>query len=441
MFNGRTSFAAQKQGAARFVRSAGAWLLLCGILCGYFSLVLLIGGHAHWSRLGVPALSPGFADLRSVTSGWDCARHHVGSWPANPCDPWRRPENYPRLWMAPAILGFGQSDTYALGAILVVTFFVAAILVLPGDESLGATLIYATALCSPAVMLGVERGNVDILLFAMIVVAGLLMRRTRDGPPIAATLILTAGILKLYPIAAIGMLVLLPRRKALACVAAVAGLFAIYAAATLGDIRTIERVVPQDNYYSYGVHIAGGWLASIVGPGRVWDVALLTAVLAGALALRGTLRRRFGTQATTTLDLFWAGAGIYAVTFALGRSFDYRLAFLLLTIPQLIRWASAGQVFPIATLTAILLTLWLSNPWSNVPVLRTAIQRWNSLTSVRGSSLPIASPFQLAVFAGLVCLLVATAPSFSSQAGQDPRCSRRAIRSRTDALRGRSPGT
>jgi hypothetical protein len=392
------------------VGSSSAWCVLIGILCCYFALLLALGGHAEWNQLGVPAVEPGFFDLRSVTSGWDCARHHWGDWPVNPCDPGGRPENYPRVWMAASILGLGEDDTYLIGSLIAVAFFSAAILVLPRRAPLGDALIYGVALCSPAVMFGVERGNVDIALFSLIAAAGLVMRRTRYGPPAASALILVAAVLKLFPIAAVGMLARLPRRAAVICVASVVGLFAVYAAATYRDIQTIERVLPQGDEYAYGLHIFGSWLGRLVGPGRMWDVALVILAIAIAIALRRRLHNHLGTGPARELDLFWAGAGIYVATFVLGRSSDYRLVFLLLTIPQLARWASARRALPIATLCGILLTLWLPSPWSNVPVLDGLIRGWNDLTLAGGSSLPIAAPAQVVAFIGLTCLLAATLP-------------------------------
>jgi hypothetical protein len=128
------------------------------------------------------------------------------------------------------------------------------------------------------------------------------------------------------------------------------------------------------------------------------------------LALRRRLRSHLAIGSPRELDFFWAGAGIYVATFALGRSADYRLVFLLLTIPQLARWASARQAIPIATLCSILLTLWLPSPWSNVPLLNDLIRRWNDLTLADGSALPIAAPAQVVAFIGLTCLLAATSP-------------------------------
>jgi hypothetical protein len=390
------------------------------MLCAYFALVLAQGSHLDWSQFGLPPWAPAYADLRSLTSGWDCERQHLISWPINPCDPWSRPENYPRMWMAASVLGIGQGDTYRMGSLLAVVFFSSAILVLPRQAPLGEAVIYGLALCSPAVMLGVQRGNVDMVLFSLVAAAGLVMRRTRYGTPVASALILVAAVLKLFPIFAVGMLARLPRRAAVICVASVVGLFTVYAVATFRDIQTIERVVPQVDEYSYGLHILGGWLGRLTAHGQTWDAALIVLTIVAAIALRTRLRDRLGAGPPRELDLFWAGAGIYVATFALGRSYDYRLVFLLLTIPQLARWASAGRALPIATLCGILLTLWLPSSWSNVPVLSALIRRWEDVTLADGRPLPIAAPVQVIAFIGLTCLLAATLPRTELRRSKQP---------------------
>lgn len=403
--------------------SSSAWLLLLGMLCGYAALLLALGGHDAWDQLGVPPVSPAFFDLRSVTSGWDCARQHLGEWPVNPCDPGGRPENYPRIWMAASFLGLGEDDTYLIGSLIVVAFFASAILVLPSRAPLGHALVYGSALCSPAVMFGVERGNVDIALFSMVAAAGLVMRRTRWGPPVASALILVAAVLKLFPIAAIGMLARLPRREAVVSVASVGGLFGVYAAATFRDIQTIERVLPQGDEYAYGLHIFGGWLGRIASHGRMWDLALILLAIAIAIVLRGRVRTQLSAGPTRELDLLWAGAGIYVATYVLGRSSDYRLVFLLLTIPQLVIWTWSRRALPIVTLFGILLTLWLPSPWSNVPVLDGLVRDWNDLTLAEGSPLPIAAPAQVIAFVGLTCILAATLPTVELRRSRLPSAS------------------
>lgn len=389
--------------------ASSAWLVVIGILVGYFTVLIALGGHDAWDALGVPPVSPGFFDLRSVTSGWECARQHLGAWPENPCDPWGRPENYPRIWIAASILGLGQDDTYVIGAVMIVGFFVSAVVVLPRDAPIGDALVYGFALCSPAVMLGVERGNVDFALFSMVAVAALVMRRTPYGPPVASALILVAAILKLFPIAAVGVLTGLPRRVAAVCVSSVLATFTLYAVATLGDIRTIDRVLPQDDEYAYGVHITGDWLGHLAGSGSMWDAALVASAIVAAVALRRRLSTRLAMSPSRELDLFCAGAGVYVATFALVRSADYRLVFLLLTVPQLARWARARRVLLIATLLGVLVTLWLPTEWqwANVPLVDDILRRWNEVAAAGGETLPLAAPAQVLAFAGLACLLAA----------------------------------
>ena len=382
---------------------------MIGILVGYFTLLVGLGGHDAWDALGVPPVSPGFFDLRSVTSGWECARQHVGAWPDNPCDPWQRPENYPRIWIAASILGLGQGDTYVIGTIVAVAFFIAAVLVLPRDAPIGDALVYGFALCSPAVMLGVERGNVDLWLFSMVAVAGLVLRRTPYGPPIASALILAAAILKLFPIAALGMLTGLPRRTAAVCVSSVLAIFTLYAVATFGDIRTIDRVLPQDDEYAYGVHITGDWLGHLAGSGSMWDATIVVSTIVAALASRRRLSVRLAISPSRELDFFCAGAGVYVATFALVRSADYRLVFLLLTVPRLARWAAARRMLAIATLVGVLGTLWLPTewPWANAPLLRDVLRRWGDVATAGGEALPLGALAQVLAFAGLSLLVAA----------------------------------
>jgi hypothetical protein len=205
------------------------------------------------------------------------------------------------------------------------------------------------------------------------------------------------------------MLTGLPRRVAAVCVSSVLALFALYAVATMGDIRAIDRVLPQDDEYAYGVHITGDWLGHLAGSGSMWDVVLVAATIAAALAIRRPLGARLAMSPSRELDLFCAGAGVYVATFALVRSADYRLAFLLLTVPALARWAAARRVLAVATLVGVLLTLWLPTewPWANVPVVEDILRRWNEVAVAGGEILPLGAPAQVLAFVGLACLLAA----------------------------------
>jgi hypothetical protein len=75
---------------------------------------------------------------------------------------------------------------------------------------------------------------------------------------------------------------------------------------------------------------------------------------------------------TASLVALYIGALIYLGTFAAANNFDYRLVFLLLTLPQLVEWACmpAHRLSSLAsaTLAAILVLLWVGSlsQWLNL---------------------------------------------------------------------------
>ena len=411
-------------------------LIVIGIVCLYFLGLLALGGHHAWGRLGVPPSGHGFGDTRGLTSGWECTRRGIDVLPANPCDYSDRPANYPRIWMAASILGLGAGSTLAVGLLFVTAFLVAALAVLPSRARPRDAVVYAAAICSPAVMLGVERGNADLLVFAVVALAVLLYRR-EERSILSHALILFAAVLKLFPIFAAGWLIRRGSRRALIGFAVIMGAFAIYALATLGDIRTIQHVTPQSDDFSYGVRVFSERLAAAVysfaghvgAAGslrqlgyRVWDLVVVAVVAGPILHFRRWFRAQLPDErnpaAQRDLDLFVAGAGIYLCTYVLFRSFDYRLACLLLTLPQLLRWARERRAPALVTLGALFGTLWLdANSTARVPGLGAALSAWNRLSTVPPfhKPLPIVVLAQLILFAGLLGCLVATAPTRLTQ--------------------------
>jgi hypothetical protein len=402
-------------------RIGRARLVAAVLVAAYFVLLVSLGGHSAWGRLGVPPGELTFLDLRSVTTASECDRRGIDVLELNPCDPLRRPANYPRVWVKLSLLDVDEGDTVPLALGMIVLALLAALAVIPRSTPPRDGAVYGAALCSPAVMLGVERGNVDLLIFALLVAAALALQRGRAGAIVAHALVLTAAILKLFPIFAVGMLVRHSPRRALMGAGTVLALFGVYALATLDDIRTIGRVVPRTDWYSYGMRTFGVWWSNAVPPfsTRVWDTILLVGLLAVLVALRPRLRRLLSAderspEAVRDLDMFWSGAGIYVCTFALFQSFDYRLIFLLFTLPQLLRWTRERSTLAIMTLGLVLATLWLASPWTGVPVAGWIVSGWEYVSAFRPiahyRSLSAAATAQLLLAAGLLAGLVATFP-------------------------------
>jgi hypothetical protein len=354
--------------------------VLAGAILVVFLVVLLsfraVNGTTPWAHVGVEPADKSFADLRSVTSAWDCVRKGIQPFPNNPCDPFHRPYNYPRIWAQLGRVGLGQGDTVPLGIAIAIVFFVSALAV-TGPLKLWEGAAYGAALIAPATMLGVERGNVDLLLFALIVLGLLLLRRNAWA---GAAPIVLAGILKYYPAFAGVVLVRLRRRWPAAIVSAV--ILAAYAVATLNDIRTLRHVVPRVvvNSYGAGVVVEALRLAHVSWVQSAAEVRYvrLAVIALGLLLALGFLLvgRAGGTVDERRLDAFWAGSAIYLATYVFESNFDYRLVFLLLCIPQLCAWARRGGApapWPAAALGGLLVTLWLS---SAQPPLPFGLQTW-----------------------------------------------------------------
>jgi hypothetical protein len=368
----RSLHAALSSGLRRLSRPGGRTVVVIS-LAAYFLLLALLYGRlgyvTSWSDLGVSSMPPVFGDLRNITSAFDCHREGFDPLVADPCDPWHRPMNYPRVFLLPERLGLDQRATVWVGSLLVAAFFACA-LAWVGDGTILDGLIFAALLCSPAVMLAVERGNNDILIFCLLIVAiGLLKERGRTRS-LAYMAIGAASILKFYPIVAIASALREGPRRAVLVLSLVLGTFLAYIVATWKDVELIISTVPRTDSISYGrsvlfialergYHLRLPHGASIVA-------ALLVCLSAYFLA---HLTSGPDRSASTHLDGFRIGASIFIGTFLLGSSWNYRLLFLLLVVPQLLEWIKTeGNSDRLAkwVLGGVLFTLWSSflSRWS-----------------------------------------------------------------------------
>lgn len=366
-------------------------LILVLALLSYFGVVLIAslvgGGFDLWRLFGVPTVAPAFLDVSVITSAWECTRQGFDVLVENPCDPWDRPMNYPRAWLIPATLGLGQASTTFLGVAVSVAFFLSVLLVI-GRVTTGEAIVTAAALLSPAVMFGVERGNNDLVIFAIVALAVTTMRARsgllRFG---SYALFLLAAVLKLYPVFAWTVLLRQERRHALVALAVTGVPMAAYLAATYDDLRLIGEATPRAISLSYGAAVIVDGVnerVSDVVPALDFlvrpDVQTLLQVVGIAVALglalwlAGRLPSPAPNESTQTmqrrLDAFWVGATIYVGTFVLGNNWDYRLIFLLFTVPQLVAWIEArGPLAGVSAwaLVAMIGALWLGSWLHRLP--------------------------------------------------------------------------
>ncbi|HEX2860796.1 MAG TPA: tetratricopeptide repeat protein, partial [Lacunisphaera sp.] len=290
---------------------------------------------------------PAFVDLRVVTEAWDEA--------AAGFDPLRMDGdapryNYPRLWLLGGKLGGRTEDARWLGVVVAGLFLGAVWAVMrraPGwTRLLGAGLV-----ASPAIALGLERGNSDLLVFALATPA-LLDAASRHGgwravwPP---WLVALAGGLKLFPI--LIMPACLIRAGRATWISAIAGLvvFGAYLVATRVDVAAVLAKTERGKEESYGLALAAENLAGAAFEAGTPEAAtghpLALAIAAGlTLAAAGAacwpkVRRALMGDGKAAPDaavrLFVGGATIFLVTFLFEQSWAYRLVFLIWTLPLL----------------------------------------------------------------------------------------------------------
>jgi hypothetical protein len=339
-------------------------LLMLGVVVALLAaLFLTVGFASTWRIWNIPTMSPAFADLQVITYGARSAAQGFDPLVSNPADPWGRPLNYPRVWQSLFVLGIDPSHTILLAGVIIVAFFAGLLLVL--RDASDRTLILAFfAILSPATMLALERGNIDLLMFFLVAVAVVSVRRL---PALATFMVFAALVLKLYPLFAVVVLLALPRKAFLRHLAVLVACAACYIALTLPDILLIGAGTPHTDELSYGIDVV--WMDAArfgIAHLRVMQIAtyaMTALIIVGACAAGLVARDDDSTsERASALDAFRAGAAIYVGTYLLRTNYDYRLIFLIMTIPQLYAWSrsTTDRVAMVSrvSLAATFIALW-----------------------------------------------------------------------------------
>jgi hypothetical protein len=305
----------------------------CAALAGSF---VLHGYERTWSALGIYPLSPYFSDARVITASAES--HALGFDPMvyNPRHPSGELMDYPRIWQLLFRLGIDQRDTIYFEAAFVSLFFL-GIFLFVGEINHATAVALACGIFSPAVLLGIERGTNDLVIFFLLALSLMLIRKSTVA---AAGLIAFAFILKLFPVLAAAVFFREDRRRFIKSLAGGILFVGAYCILLRNEIRAVRTAVSTTGWDSYG--IAVNWLEVE----RLIHHPLLSKLVCyaviGAVIVLCVLLSARGSQVAAAdqlhIDAFRMGAAIYVGTYLLGSNFDYRLMFLLFTIPQLMQW-------------------------------------------------------------------------------------------------------
>jgi len=321
---------------------------LIGLAMIVLAFVRVVGWDATWRAFGVTPLHPPFFDMHVINDYAACAAKGIDPYNPHSCSGVNF--NIPPTWLWLGRFGIETSHSAWMSLILVSAAAAVMVMLFRG-RSWSTGLLALAAIASPSVMMGVERGNLDLLVLAVVGASALIYDERRFCRAFAALGILSLGIaLKLVPIFCVSLIARFSKRALIAsCI-----LFAIgctYLIATLPFIILIRRNVPTTFILSYGYkaiflgmdHMRGEAGLVLWWSAHTW-LPLLTAALVLSCAVVVAARNISNQHPFCIVDAssagtaFLFGAGIYCGTYLLGTNFIYRLMFLLLCVPQLLDW-------------------------------------------------------------------------------------------------------
>ena len=383
-------------------------------------LFRLYGYEKTWQLWNVPTQGV-FLDFRLIPGSAESFRHGFEPTQVNPYDPTERIFNYPAFWRLFFYTGITMDDTVWIGISMIVLFFI-AVLLLPDKLSVAGAVGMLFVIFSPASMLLYERGNVDLIVFFICV---MILLAASYSANLAALLIMFGSIVKMFPFFGVSILLKESRRRFLLLFAACTAVLVVYMAATWSSVKASWNLTMRGDGLSYGTNVFvtryGEAIARVIEqwltPHRTDLLLKYGPLLAGltllfvAAVLAFLTRQQPETHSERHFAAFRMGASIYVGTFLLGNNFDYRLAFLILVVPQLVEWVRATnktyRILAWISLFLVLASCW--HLWISEIPLQTIFP---SIDDSRKFWIILDEIFNWLLFASLAYLLVASTPDW-----------------------------
>jgi hypothetical protein len=337
----------------------------------------VVGWDATWRAFGVTPLQPPFFDMHVINDYAACAWKGVDVYAPHACNVDNF--NIPPIWLWLGFLGIDGTDSSWLSVVVIAATMVVMVFLFRGRAWYHG-LIALGAMGSPSIMMGVERGNLDLLILALVGMAALIYAEKRATRAYWAIALIGIGVaLKLFPMFCVSLAARFSRQTFIFgfVTALISQIYLIF---ILKYVFLIGQNVPTTFILSYGYktiflgvdHIRNEAGLSPIGLADTWLPATTVAVvlMCAAIVAGNSFRSRkefcfIDTSAAGTAFMF--GAGIYCGTYLLGTNFIYRLMFLLLCVPQLLDWqvrgAEGGKAIGITEqglLGIVLGVLWLN---------------------------------------------------------------------------------
>jgi hypothetical protein len=300
------------------------WTIMSTVVVSFVVMISRIGKSA-WQAVAVPAIEPRFADLYTITEGNRCiAEMDLNPLVSNPCDPYGRVMNYPRIWLDIAKL-MGNSPTL-LGCLILAIGFCGFLIYSYRINKPNIPIFYfGLSVISPVALLGIERGNTDIAILGICAVGIKLVTQTKGLREVMGILLIFfASILKLFPIVCLLFVLILVLRetgggKKVKCIAVVLPLLFLLAVFnTWTDVGAILKGTPSPSTYAYGL-----------GQSLSLDKTKFQKLVNRARAVRFVIPRKQAEQQLLLSSILFASTLMVS-------SWAYRYVFAFLLVPPLL---------------------------------------------------------------------------------------------------------
>lgn len=327
--------------------------------------------HYLIHKWNIPMCPPSFLDARQMAMAAESYAQGYDPLVENPANTLGLRFNYPRIWHLLFALGINQSHTNLIGSITAIIFFVGiGVFWFSMKFDNPTSFILTIATLSPAVMLGIERANIELIVFFFVSLA---LTMNYYSSISALLFLIFASMLKLHPVFGFVYLMKENKRKFWILFLSALGIFILYTVLTLNDLMHVYRSTPNRVGSSFGINV---WWMGLqhrhflnlpISDSMALFLKILsytTAFLMLAITLSISLRRDDNSLFSQAqyIDAFRMGAGIYIGCFLLMNNHDYRLIYLIFTIPQIVVWMrdkDEGISFiSKTTLVAMLFSLW-----------------------------------------------------------------------------------
>lgn len=297
--------------------------------------------------LGVNVFRVPFLDIHAVLAAAECHRQGIDVYLSNPCDVLGRLDGYSPLWLAITPGSWGVRETPWVGAILDLLFILALPIVIR-PRSAGQAVIFAAAAFSPMTVFALERANIDIIIFLLIVCASALYVAPRSYRLCSYGVFLITGLLKFYPLVLLVLMarerwrnVLLPATIAAASLI----LFGLYYHADLSRALTNIPPVPYFTNGFSAINLPYGFAERMPAYPLMSHAVIAISVLSvvSAIAIAWTWHN---VRFLATIKIDWAereasflaiGSLLLTACFFAAPNVDYRGIFFLLVLPGLVR--------------------------------------------------------------------------------------------------------